>query len=251
MRAKKRFGQNFLHDRHVIHQIVSAIAPKRDDVIVEIGPGQGALTFPLLDRVDTLHVIEIDRDLIAPLLQRAESQKNLQVHEGDALSIDFSKFIKNQQKIRVVGNLPYNISTPLLFHFLEYAPLIEDITVMLQQEVVHRLSAVPGTKDYGRLSVMIQYQCAVTALFAVPPESFNPAPQVMSQIVVLKPYDTLPVIADNYQVFSAVVKQAFQQRRKTLRNTLKGLLPLPAFEKCGVESASTSRDLISRNLCEN
>jgi 16S rRNA (adenine1518-N6/adenine1519-N6)-dimethyltransferase len=216
-KARKRFGQNFLVDNRIIEHIIATIAPKRDDNLLEIGPGQGAITLPLLDCVEQLNVIEIDRNLISILesLQRP----NLIIHQGDVLKFDLNTL---PIPIRVVGNLPYNISSPVLFHLLENLDKIKDMTFMLQKEVVERMVANNGSKIYGRLSVMMQAFFDVQMIFIVPPESFNPAPRVESAIVHLKPLRQ-PKTKD-IRVLEKVVKLAFSQRRKTLRNCLKSIL---------------------------
>lgn len=225
-RARKRFGQNFLHDREVVARIVAAIAPRADDRLVEIGPGLGALTAPLLERLDHLQVIELDRDLIARLRQRF-SPDVLTLHEGDALRFDFSSL---GAPLRVVGNLPYNISTPLLFHLADHAAVLKDMTFMLQKEVVSRIVAEPGGKDFGRLSVMLQYRFRVGHLFDVPPEAFRPAPKIMSSIVRLIPLvENQRQRADDEALFRRLVAAAFAQRRKTLRNTLRDFLAVEDF----------------------
>lgn len=224
-KARKRFGQNFLQDFGIIGRIVRAIRPKAEDCMVEIGPGQGAITGELLNKLDKLNVVELDRDLI-PLLKinLASHSDKLQIHEADALKFDFAKLLQPKQALRIVGNLPYNISTPLIFHLLSFREQVQDMHFMLQYEVVARMAAKPGSKTYGRLSIMTQYYCQVEHLFDVPPECFDPAPKVMSAIVRLIPYNELPLQADNFEVFEEVVKLAFSQRRKMLRNTLKPLL---------------------------
>ncbi len=216
-KARKRFGQNFLTDQKIIDQIIATIAPKHDDNILEIGPGQGAMTLPLLERVDKLSVIEIDRDLIEIL--ESYNKSNLLIHQGDALNFDLDQF---NPPIRVVGNLPYNISSPILFHLLENRDKVIDMTFMLQKEVVERMSATHGSKIYGRLSVMMQAFFEVELIFVVPPESFDPAPKVDSAIVYLTPLKVCKV--ENIEIFEQVVKAAFAHRRKTLRNCLKSLL---------------------------
>ena len=216
-KARKRFGQNFLTDQKIIDQIIATIAPKHNDNILEIGPGQGAMTLPLLERVDKLSVIEIDRDLIEIL--ESHNKSNLVIHQGDALNFDLDQF---NPPIRVVGNLPYNISSPILFHLLENRDKVIDMTFMLQKEVVERMSATHGSKIYGRLSVMMQAFFEVELIFVVPPESFDPAPKVDSAIVYLTPLKVCKV--DNIEIFEQVVKAAFAHRRKTLRNCLKSLL---------------------------
>ena len=217
---RKRFGQNFLVDQQVIRRIVAAIRPGGADRMVEIGPGLGALTVPLLDTVQHLHVIEIDRDLIARIRQRFPAAR-VTVHEGDVLAFDFAAL---PAPLRVVGNLPYNISTPLLFHLAAFGERLQDATFMLQKEVVDRMVAVPGSTDFGRLSVMLQYHFEMASLFDVPPESFDPAPRVTSSIVWMKPRPLAERQAVDEALLSALVTAAFGQRRKTLRNTLKGWL---------------------------
>lgn len=218
-RPRKRFGQHFLHDRHVIARIIDAINPQSDDQLVEIGPGRGALTLPLLDTVRHLDIIEIDRDLIAWWQQ--QGKPNLTIHAVDALKVDYCT-LQNQpaRKMRIVGNLPYNISTPILFHLLRYRQCIADMHFMLQKEVVDRMGAGPGSKDYGRLSIMLQFYCTVEPLFDVLPGAFNPPPKVDSSIVRLIPHAQLPEGIDE-TLLQQLVTQAFSQRRKTLRNSLK------------------------------
>ena len=216
-KARKRFGQNFLIDRQVIERIVSTISPKKDDDIVEIGPGKGAITFPLLEQLNKLNVIEIDRDLTA-LLQSSQNTK-LIIHEANALSFDFSQISNN---LRVVGNLPYNISSPLLFNLLSQKDNIIDMTFMLQKEVVDRIVAKNNCKDFGRLSVMMQSFFDVELIFTVPKESFNPQPKIESAVVYLKTKQK-PLI-DDIKLLEKVVKVCFSKRRKTLRNCLKSYL---------------------------
>lgn len=222
--ARKRFGQNFLVDEGIIRQIIRAIRPQDRDHLIEIGPGQGAITRSLVEASKTLDVIELDRDLIPMLKVQFERFPGFRIHEADALKFDFATLQDEAEPLRVVGNLPYNISTPLIFHLLSYKNLFHDMHFMLQKEVVSRLAATPGDKLYGRLSVMAQYWCRIEAVFDVPPESFDPAPKVQSAIVRLIPHEELPCVARNQQHFAEVVKLAFQQRRKTLRNSLKECL---------------------------
>jgi 16S rRNA (adenine1518-N6/adenine1519-N6)-dimethyltransferase len=220
-RARKRFGQNFLTDQGIINRIVNSVNAKPSDRLVEIGPGQGAITQQLIEACPQLQVIELDRDLIPILLAQFAKYPDFKIHQHDALSFDFSNLIKGDQPLRIVGNLPYNISTPLIFHLLRYQERIGDMHFMLQKEVVNRLVAKAGEKNYGRLSVMVQYYCQVEHLFTVPPECFNPQPKVDSAIVRLEPHTTIPYVAKNIKHLSHLVNLAFQQRRKTLRNTLK------------------------------
>jgi 16S rRNA (adenine1518-N6/adenine1519-N6)-dimethyltransferase len=231
--ARKRFGQNFLVAPGIIRSIVDAVAPRAGDTVVEIGPGLGALTGPLLERIDHLHVVEIDRDLIARLRHQYPPDR-LTVHAGDALEFDFGA-LKETGPLKIVGNLPYNISSPLLFHLTEYAEQVSEMHFMLQKEVVDRMVAEPGTGDYGRLSVMLQYRYHMERLFSVPPESFNPAPKVDSAVVRLIPKKVgaassgrfrpagLPAggTALDEELFGRLVMASFSQRRKMLRNTLK------------------------------
>ncbi len=222
-KARKRFGQNFLHDQGVIQAILSAISAHSDEHLVEIGPGQGALTEPLLQSGKKLDVVELDRDLVQLLERKFAENSKLTVYSADALFFDFGELCENGEKIRVIGNLPYNISTPLMFHLLEGRADIKDMHFMLQKEVVDRMQAQPGNKHYGKLSIMLQYHCHVEKLFDVPPECFDPAPKVMSAIVRLIPHQQPPIKTESPELLSCVVTQAFSQRRKTLRNSLSGL----------------------------
>ena len=219
-RARKRFGQNFLSDPNIVRNIVDAIHPAAGETMVEIGPGLGALTDPLVERLGHLHVVEIDRDLIARLRDRYGPDR-LTIHEGDALAFDFSSL---GAPLRVVGNLPYNISTPLLFHLAGFAAGVKDMTFMLQKEVVMRMVAEPGSTDYGRLSVMLQYRFRMGRLFDVPPGAFRPAPRVTSSIVRMMPLPTGQLGARDEALLGRIVAAAFGQRRKTLRNTLRDFL---------------------------
>jgi 16S rRNA (adenine1518-N6/adenine1519-N6)-dimethyltransferase len=221
-KARKRFGQHFLHDQNVIQRIITAINPQRNQTIIEIGPGKGALTVPLLEHLDTLHVLEVDRDLAHALEKKYETEQKIIVHCLDALTYDFKEL--GNQHLRIIGNLPYNISTPLIFHLLENNQLIDDMVFMLQEEVIDRMCASPGSKDFGRLSVMVQANCHTEKLFTVGPGAFSPPPKVISAIIKLKPYDKILNQISNYPCFAQVVKKAFSQRRKTLRNCLKGML---------------------------
>ena len=234
-KARKRFGQNFLNDQGIIDNIVSAISPRADDLLVEIGPGLGAITGELIERLDQLHVVELDKDLIPFLIAKFEHTKKLNIHQADALKFDFSSLVQDTgRKLRVVGNLPYNISTPLIFHLIEQAKHIQDMHFMLQKEVVDRLAAGVGDKAYGRLGIMVQYDCRVEPLFEVPPESFNPPPKVDSAIVRLVPHRERPVTTSDPALLRQVVAQAFSMRRKTLRNALKNLASAEQLEAAGV-----------------
>ena len=221
---RKRFGQNFLHDSNVIDRIAKAISPKPDQHVVEIGPGLGALTEPLLNSGAKLTAVELDRDLVPVLRTKFFNQPNFNIVEADALQFDFATLISTElpnQKLRLVGNLPYNISTPLVFHLLGNADIVQDMHFMLQKEVVDRLAAKPGSGTYGRLSIMAQYHCQVEKVFDVGPGAFNPPPKVWSSIVRLRPYETLPLKCQDVKVFSRLVGKAFSMRRKTLRNSLR------------------------------
>lgn len=233
-KARKRFGQNFLIDHGIIRDIVRSVHPQKNDLIVEIGPGKGAITQLLADSCDNLSVIELDRDLVPWLKVKFEKHPNFQLFQADALQFDFAQLIKNDQPLRIVGNLPYNISTPLIFHLLSYANRVQDMHFMLQKEVVKRMAAQPGDSAYGRLGIMVQYYCAVEDLFDVPPTSFDPAPKVDSAIVRLTPHATLPYVANNIKSLETLVNVAFQQRRKTLRNSLKQLLTVEQMESLPV-----------------
>lgn len=224
-RPRKRFGQNFLHDPGIIGSIINAIDPRREDHLVEIGPGQGAITGPLLELAGRLDAVELDRDLISLLQQKFPAADNLHLHNADALKFAFCALQQDQETLRVLGNLPYNISTPLLFHLLDNSTCIRDMHFMLQKEVVDRMAAQPGNKTYGRLSVMLQVRCQVQYLFHIGPGAFNPPPKVDSAFVRLVPYVDPPNPVQDPAFFSRLVTQAFSQRRKTLRNTLKKMLP--------------------------
>lgn len=231
-RARKRFGQNFLSDPNVVRRIVEAIRPLPGETVVEIGPGLAALTEPLVERLGHVHVVEIDRDLIARLHERF-TPVQLTIHEGDALRFDFATL---PAPLRVVGNLPYNISTPLLFHLADFAARVHDMTFMLQKEVVMRMVAAPDTPDYGRLSVMLQYRFRMARLFDVPPGAFRPAPKVVSSIVRLVPRPTAELVARDEALMGRIVAAAFGQRRKTLRNTLREFLDERDFAALGIDS---------------
>jgi len=237
--ARKRFGQNFLVDSGIIAAIISAIDPQRGDTAVEIGPGLGAITEPLLARLDHLHVVEIDRDLIARL-KKQHTPERMSIHEGDALAFDFASIGSN---LRLVGNLPYNILTPLLFHLAEYVGIVRDMHFMLQKEVVERMVALPGESDFSRISVMLQYRFHLEWLIDVPPESFDPPPKVQSAVVRLIPKEASELTAKSQEKLSQVVQAAFAQRRKMLRNTLKGTLSDAGFAELGIEPTLRAEDV--------
>ena len=242
-KAKKRFGQNFLIDEQIIADIIGAIRPEADDNMVEIGPGLGALTRPLLKKLNRLHVVEIDRDILARLQndypQDAPKAK-LVIHAGDALEFDYAQL---EAPLRIVGNLPYNISSPLLFHFAEYAERIRDMHFMLQNEVVERMVASPSTPQYGRLSVMLQYRFYMEKLLDVPPQSFRPAPKVDSAIVRMIPLPPDQIRVHDEKLFAMIVAAAFGQRRKTLRNTLRNWLNEEDFARLSINSQLRAEDL--------
>ena len=240
--AKKQLGQHFLADRHYIDKIVMAVNPKDGDRLVEIGPGQGAITLPLLRVHPTLTVIEFDRDLIAPLTAAAEPLGELTIVHRDVLRVDFTE-LADGQPVRLVGNLPYNISSPILFHALEHAAVIRDMHFMLQKEVVDRMAAGPGSKVYGRLSVMLQAYCQVTSLFVVPPGAFRPPPKVDSAVVRLVPRDPATININDHKRFADVVKAAFGQRRKTLRNALNNVVSAEQFIAAGVRPDARAEQL--------
>ncbi len=238
-KAKKMFGQNFLVDEQIIADIVRAIRPEANDTMVEIGPGLGALTRPLLKLLNKLHVVEIDRDIIARL-KTDYPQDKIVIHEGDALKFDLAEL---PTPLRIVGNLPYNISSPLLFHFAAYATHITDMHFMLQNEVVERMVAAPSTPEYGRLSVMLQYRFYMEKLLDVPPQSFRPAPKVDSAIVRMIPLPAEKIVVKNETLFAKIVSAAFGQRRKTLRNTLKPYLNESEFEQLGINAQLRAENL--------
>jgi 16S rRNA (adenine1518-N6/adenine1519-N6)-dimethyltransferase len=238
-KARKRFGQNFLVDERIIADIIRAIRPEPADNMVEIGPGLGALTRPLLHRLNRLHVVEIDRDIIARL-EKDYPQEKLTIHAGDALKFDLALL---PAPLRIVGNLPYNISSPLLFHFAQYAQRVADMHFMLQNEVVERMVAAPSTPAYGRLSVMLQYRFQMEKLLDVPPESFRPAPKVHSAVVRMIPLTAGEVRVRNEKLFAEIVGAAFGQRRKTLRNTLKNYL-----DENGLRQLNIDPQLRAENL---
>ncbi len=241
-RPRKRFGQNFLHDPGIIGRIVDAIHPREGEHLVEIGPGQGALTEGLLAGGCRLDAIELDRDLVPGLRERFGTSDRFQVIEADALKVDFAALANSDTPLRVVGNLPYNISTPLIFHLLTAAAHIQDMHFMLQREVVNRLAAGPGTKAWGKLGVMAQYHCRVDALFEVPPGAFHPPPKVVSAIVRLVPR-AQAAEPEREKRLRRVVSAAFSQRRKTLRNTLRDLVDVQQLQELGIDPGARAETL--------
>lgn len=237
--AKKKFGQNFLVDQSIINSLIQAIAPQPEDLMVEIGPGLGAMTQPLIKHLQHLHVVEIDRDIIN-WMQGFYPADKITIHNYDVLKFDFNNI---GERIRVVGNLPYNISSPILFKLLENTAQIIDMHFMLQKEVVERMVAQPSTSEYGRLSVMLQYKLQMEYLVTVPPDAFDPAPKVESAFVRCVPHAQLPYPAHDEALFAKVVLQAFGQRRKTLRNTLKGLLDDEGFATLNIDSQQRAENL--------
>lgn len=246
-KARKNFGQNFLRDESIINSIVSAINPKDDETLVEIGPGLAALTEPICERIKKLNVIEIDRDLAERLRHHPFIGEQLVIHECDALSYDFSTFKESNKNLRVYGNLPYNISTPLLFHLFSFGSLIYDMHFMLQKEVVDRLIATPSTKDYGKLSIMAQYYCKMQAFLEVPPQAFTPSPKVFSAVIKIEPYKIKPFVAINENLLRKITTEAFNQRRKTIHNSLCNFLNSNDFsvlnidEKCRAENLTVEQ----------
>ncbi len=237
--AKKKFGQNFLKDTSIIHAIIQSINPLLDDLLIEIGPGLGALTKPLLEKTNHLLAIELDRDIVS-WMEKEYSKKNITIFNEDVLNFNFNQF---GQKIRIVGNLPYNISTPILFKCIDNIANIKDLHFMLQKEVVDRMIANPSTSEYGRLSVMLQYYFAMEHLVHVPKESFDPEPKVESSFVRLIPYEHYPFVANNIEQFEKIVKEAFSQRRKTIRNTLKSFIGENDFQKIGINPQLRAENL--------
>ncbi len=246
-RPRKRFGQNFLKDENVIRNIITSLHLQPQDRVIEIGPGLGALTKPLLAQLNKLEVVELDRDLVEQLNHFAKTQdltQKLTIHQDDALTFDYKKIErKNEEKLRLIGNLPYNISTPLIFHFLNYCPIIQDMHFMLQQELVDRIASSPHHKSYGKLSVMLQYFCKTAMLFTVPPQAFSPAPKVTSAIVRLTPYAAPPYPAKNLDRLRKITTAAFNQRRKTLANSLKEYLAKEDFLILDIDPALRAEQL--------
>jgi 16S rRNA (adenine1518-N6/adenine1519-N6)-dimethyltransferase len=236
---RKRFSQNFLIDPQIIAEIIHAIRPSSGDRLIEIGPGLGALTRPLLQIVDHLHAIEIDRDIVKHLGLEFPEEK-LTIHSADALKFDFSQL---GNRLRIIGNLPYNISTPLLFHLGRFCSYIADMHFMLQKEVVERMVAFPSTPDYGRLSVMLQNYFEMEQILMVPAESFRPVPKVQSAIVRMRPLAQTIIPAEQDSLFSKIVSSAFSQRRKTLRNTLRGYLKPEDFDALALDSGLRAENL--------
>jgi 16S rRNA (adenine1518-N6/adenine1519-N6)-dimethyltransferase len=241
---RKRFGQNFLHDPAIVRRIVASVAPRPGEHLVEIGPGRGAITTELLHAAGRLDAVELDRDLIEPLGRTCAALGELTIHSADALTFDLCALAPpGEERLRLVGNLPYNISTPLLFRFLEQVDCIRDMHLMLQKEVVERIAAGPGSKTYGRLSVMIQASCRTEALFIIRPGAFQPAPKVDSAFLRLTPYRPLPHPVDDPACLARIVAAAFSQRRKTLRNSLRALVSVETLGALGIDPGRRAEEL--------
>ncbi|MEH6442333.1 MAG: 16S rRNA (adenine(1518)-N(6)/adenine(1519)-N(6))-dimethyltransferase RsmA [Oceanospirillaceae bacterium] len=235
-KARKRFGQNFLQDQGVIRRIIRGVSPRTTDHMVEIGPGLGALTEVILDEAGALDAIELDRDLL-PILRAKffNYEEKFRIFEADAMKFDFSSLQQDDRPLRIIGNLPYNISTQLIFHLLQHTTCVQDMHFMLQKEVVDRLAAKPGDKLYGRLGIMAQYYCEIEPLFIVPPEAFDPIPKVDSAIVRLMPYKNKPLVAKDLPTLQKIVKISFSMRRKTLRNNLKNTVTGEQLEALNID----------------
>jgi len=241
--ARKRFGQNFLHDANTIQKIIDSIAPKADDHLLEIGPGQGALTIPLAESGAQLDCVELDRDLAAFLEEKFTNQSSVNIFQQDVLKSELVQFTDKEKSLRIVGNLPYNISTPVIFHLLKNHSLIHDMVFMLQLEVIQRMVAKPGNKTYGRLGLMVQYYCEVEHLFNVPSSAFTPRPKVVSAIVRLKPHKDFPIIAKSPEKLQVVIRTAFNQRRKTLKNSLRAIISENQLEDLPIDTSLRPENL--------
>ena len=244
-RAKKRFGQNFLVDANIIQKIIYSINPVAEDHLIEIGPGLGALSQPLLNILTRLDVIELDRDLI-PELNNLEGHDRLHIHNIDVLSFDFTDFQQSNfkhDKIRIIGNLPYNISTAVLFHLIKHRDIIQDMHFMLQKEVVERIAADVGSHDYGRLSIMMQLYFRISPLFVVAPQCFRPSPKVQSAIVRLTPRSKVAISADEHDAFAKLIRKAFSHRRKTIKNTLKGFCDTAQMDAADINPGKRPQEL--------
>jgi len=250
LRARKRFGQHFLHDRAIITRILNAFDPRPGQAIVEIGPGLGALTLPLLERIDSLDVVEIDRDAIRELRSRVPADRTLRIHEGDVLQFDVARLRRGPEPLRLVGNLPYNISTPLLFHLLSMREHIADMHFMLQKEVVDRMAAAPNSAAYGRLTVMLAPWVKVEPLFEIGPGAFRPPPQVTSSVVRLIPHVHTPFPIADHGKFARIVAAAFAQRRKTLRNALRAVVPEDVIRQAGIDPGARGETLTPAAFAE-
>lgn len=249
--ARKRFGQNFLHDDYIIESIVAAIQPKKEQALVEIGPGLAALTIPVSKHIAHLTVIEIDRDLASRLIENPLLSNKLTVIKQDALTFNFHQLSEQLGKpLRIFGNLPYNISTPLMFHLFEHENIITDMHFMLQKEVVTRLVASPNSKNYGRLSVMAQYYCQIIPILEVPPTSFKPAPKVDSAVVKLIPYKEKPYKVKDIKILSRLTTEAFNQRRKTIRNSLSNMFTVEQLTELNIDPNLRAENLSVQQYCQ-
>lgn len=248
--ARKRFGQNFLTDSYIIDSIVAAIHPQPGEAVIEIGPGLGALTEPVAERMDKMTVVELDRDLAQRLQTHPFISSKLTIYQQDALTLDFNAIAQDAgQPLRVFGNLPYNISTPLMFYLFSYTSAIKDMHFMLQKEVVNRLVAGPNSKAYGRLSVMAQYYCQIIPVLEVPPSAFRPAPKVDSAVVRLVPHTQLPYPVKDIRLLSRITTEAFNQRRKTIRNSLGHLFSPEQLSNMGIDPGLRAENLSVANYC--
>lgn len=249
--ARKRFGQNFLHDSSIIDSIVAAINPQQGQTLIEIGPGLGALTLPMAQKITPLTVIELDRDLAERLATHPQLENKLKIIQQDVMTVDFTALSQqHHQPLRIFGNLPYNISTPLMFHLFSYNHVVQDMYFMLQKEVVNRLVAGPNSKTYGRLSVMAQYYCQIIPVLDVPPEAFKPAPKVNSAVVRLLPHAQLPYPVHDLPLLNRITTQAFSQRRKTIRNSLGHLFTSDELTTLGLVPTMRAENLSVQQYCQ-
>lgn len=242
-KLRKRFGQHLLTDKTTIALIVQAFNPSKEEKICEIGPGLGAITIPILQKIDSMHAIEIDRDLAHILKQNCKPIGELNLHLTDILKFDLSEIADTKQPIRLIGNLPYNISTPLLFHLLKFRNVISDMHFMLQKEVIDRIAAPIGSSQYSRLSVMLQSYCKVEALFDIAPEMFSPPPKVVSSFIRLTPIDTYQDEIRNSNIFNKVVEMAFNQRRKTIKNSLANLATIDHLQLSNIDPKQRPQEI--------
>lgn len=248
--ARKRFGQNFLHDENVIRKIVDAISAVEGDHLLEIGPGLGALTKELAKTGATIHCVELDADLAKSLRTEFQEYDSIKIIEGDALKFDLSSIATEKRPLRVIGNLPYNISTPIIFHLLKNSELIRDMTFMLQLEVIQRMISKVGKKNYGRLSLMVQYYCEVEHLFNVPSSAFSPKPKVVSALARLKPHSSTSIRAKDSDCLQTVIRTAFNQRRKTLRNSLRTIIPEALLDRIAINKNLRPQDITLNEYVE-
>jgi len=248
--ARKRFGQNFLHDENVIRKIVDAISAVEGDHLLEIGPGLGALTKELAKTGATIHCVELDADLAKSLRTEFQEYDSIKIIEGDALKFDLSSIATEKRSLRVIGNLPYNISTPIIFHLLKNSELIRDMTFMLQLEVIQRMISKVGKRNYGRLSLMVQYYCEVEHLFNVASSAFSPKPKVVSALARLKPHNSTSIRAKDSDCLQTVIRTAFNQRRKTLRNSLRTIIPEALLDRIAINKNLRPQDITLNEYVE-